>query len=146
MIVIAVIASVAALAIAVVALVRLIYETRARAIIVTARIDHGSGAPRLTVEVVNTSASILTVQAIWFWVSVDKKHETPAEPGSLHDWEDLWDLTGSEVALAAELDAGIWKAWSIDLEPDSPVTSPGARAYVTAYLKPFGTATALVRI
>jgi len=147
MLIIAVLASVAAVATAAVALVRLTYETRARAIKLTAHIEHGAGAPNLTVEAINTSGGILTVQAIWLWVSVDKMHGTPAEPGAMHDWEDLWQVTSSEVTPApAELDAGIWKAWSITLDPDHPITSPGARAYVTAYLKPLGTSTALVQI
>ncbi len=147
MLTIALLASVVAAAIAAVALMRLTYETRARSIKLTARLDHSTGTPRLTVEAINTSSSILTIQAISLWVSVDKLHDTPAEPGTMHDWEDLWQVTNSEVTPApTELDAGIWKAWALPLTPDHPITSPGARAYVTAYLKPHGTSTALVQI
>ena len=147
MIIIAVLVSVVALAVALVALVRQIHHSRAQAIKATARME---GGLRLTIEVINTGASSITLQAIGLWVSVDKQHGVLAEPGELHDWEDLWELTGSVLTLASptlptDLDGGIWKAWTIDLEPGHPIELPGARAYVTVYLKG-GTTTALVQV
>jgi hypothetical protein len=154
MIIIAVLAAVAALAAAAVALVRQMHQTRALAVKATARLERGVSGRRLLIEVINTAAATVTVQAIGLWVSVDKQHQANAEPRELpegHDWEDLWDHSGSMLELAkpslpTELDGGIWKAWSVELEPEHPIELPGARAYVTVYLKPGGTTTTLVQL
>ena len=150
MIVVAVLASVVALAAAVVALVRQMHQTRALAIKATARLEPGDGGRRLVIEVINTAAATVTLQAIGLWVSVDKRRGAPATPGQRRDWEDLWDHAGSMLELAnpslpTELDGGIWQAWGVELEPGHPIELPGARAYVTVYLKPGGTTTALVQ-
>jgi hypothetical protein len=144
----AVLVSAVALAVAVVALVRQIQNSRAQAIKATARVE---GGRRLVIEVINTGAGSVTLEAVGLWVSIDKQHGVIAEPGELHDWEDLWEHTSSMLTLAnptlpQHLDGGVWKAWTVNLEPGHPIELPGARAYITVYLKPGGTTTALVQL
>ena len=146
----AVLAAVAALAVALVALLRLEQQRKARALLVSARVEQGSGGSELVVEVVNSGSGAVTVSAVWLWISTDKRLAGPGGPGSEDDVQD-WESRGSLLELTkprmpVEVDGGGWQAWRVTCHAGAALESESTRGFVKVYLKPGGSTSAPVML